>query len=563
MNNVNILACMNDPELFGKFFAAKSWGPWKAFCKALFGLPMAESDMAIYTKCTGRTDVSSGYREAYVIAGRRSGKSRVAALIAVFCACFVDYAEVLAAGERGIVMVLSTDRRQCQVILGYIVAFLESVPLLRQLIVNMLKESIELSNGITVEVHVSDYRSVRGFTTVCAILDELSFWPSSVDSASPDKSVIEALRPSLATVPTGLLLAISSPYSRRGALWNEYKGSFGQAGAPSLVWKSDSRTMTPTLSRIVVAKAYLLDRQSADAEYGGNFRTDVEALFSLETVEAGMVKGRRELPPVAGTSYAGFIDSSGGVSDSMVVGITHDEQGVAVLDLIREVVPPFSPENVAKEFSAVLKHYRIYEAVGDRYGAEWVREAFVKNGISYRASERNRSELYLELLPAIMSQQVRLLDHPKLVNQLCGLERRTGRGADVIDHVAGGHDDIANCAAGAISLVLAGNAGTLGVVEYFKGIDSGKYPFPEESPPVTPRDDNLHAREMLQMQMAAQGATSNRHRSIPGTVEACPQCHATSTVSRIGRNEYHCCNCSQQWGTPEVSPKYNRKDLGT
>jgi hypothetical protein len=53
---------------------------------------------------------------------------------------------------------------------------------------------------------------VRGFTTVCAVLDELAFWPSSDSGgASPDEQVIQALRPSLATVPTGLLLAISSP----------------------------------------------------------------------------------------------------------------------------------------------------------------------------------------------------------------------------------------------------------------------------------------------------------------------------------------------------------------
>ena len=42
----------------------------------------------------------------------------------------------------------------------------------------------------------------------------------------------------------------------------------------------------------------------------------------------------------------------------------------------------------------------------------------------------------------------------RLVNQLCGLERRTARsGKDSIDHGPGGHDDLANAVAGAADLV--------------------------------------------------------------------------------------------------------------
>jgi hypothetical protein len=49
-------------------------------------------------------------------------------------------------------------------------------------------------------------------------------------------------------------------------------------------------------------------------------------------------------------------------------------------------------------------------------------------------------------------------DHPKLINQIVSLERRTARsGRDSIDHpqVSGAHDDLANCCAGAASLLLA------------------------------------------------------------------------------------------------------------
>ena len=49
-----------------------------------------------------------------------------------------------------------------------------------------------------------------------------------------------------------------------------------------------------------------------------------------------------------------------------------------------------------------------------------------------------------------------MLDYPRLVTQLCGLERRTARGGrDSIDHAPGAHDDLANAVAGAAALALA------------------------------------------------------------------------------------------------------------
>jgi hypothetical protein len=88
---------------------------------------------------------------------------------------------------------------------------------------------------------------------------------------------------------------------------------------------------------------------------------------------------------------------------------------------------------------------------GDRYGAEWVREAFRKVGIEYRPSDLSKSELYRDLLPRLNSGEVDLLDHPRLITQLLGLERRTARGGrDSIDHAANARDDLINAAAGVL-----------------------------------------------------------------------------------------------------------------
>lgn len=98
------------------------------------------------------------------------------------------------------------------------------------------------------------------------------------------------LRPGMATVPGALLLCISSPYARRGALWHAYKDYYGRAG-DVLVWQADTRTMHPRIAERVIAQAYARDESTAKAEYGPEFRSDLEDFVSIEVVQASSPPG--------------------------------------------------------------------------------------------------------------------------------------------------------------------------------------------------------------------------------------------------------------------------------
>lgn len=77
-----------------------------------------------------------------------------------------------------------------------------------------------------------------------------------------------------------------------------------------------------------------------------------------------------------------------------------------------------------------------------------------KQGVTYKPSDKPKSDIYRELLPLVNSGRAELLDNKKLRAQLEGLERRTARGGkDSIDHGPGAHDDIANSVAGVLVLV--------------------------------------------------------------------------------------------------------------
>jgi hypothetical protein len=291
---------------------------------------------------------------------------------------------------------------------------------------------------------------VRGYTVVAAICDEIAFWHSE-ESANPDFEILNALRPAMATVPSAVLLCISSPYARRGSLWEAYRGHYGREGDPVLVWQSDTLSMNPSVNPKIISDAYDQDEAAADAEYGGNFRRDVEAFVSPEAVERVVVPGRTEISPTKGVQYVAFVDPSGGSQDSMTLAIAHQERGTHVLDLLLEEKPPLAPETVVERFSDVLRSYGITRVQGDRYAGEWPRDQFRKHGVAYEVSERPKSDLYQALLPLITSGKVELLDMRRLNRQLLGLERTTSRaGRDSISHLPGGHDDVVNAAAGAL-----------------------------------------------------------------------------------------------------------------
>ena len=315
---LSILDACDDPELLGRWFRDRStWAAWFAFLAALFGLPMTPEQQEVYRRHTGREGLPGGpFGECWLACGRRSGKSFTLALIAVFLACFRSYSEFLGPGERGTVMVIAADRRQARVIMRYIRGIIVGTPLLSGMIEGQLRaDGLDLNNHVTIEVGTASFRTSRGYAFVAVLADEVAFWPSDT-SAEPDYEILDAIRPGMASIPGSVLLCASSPYAKRGALWDAFRTYYGNDDSGVLVWRAETRSMNPTIP----------------------------------------------------------------------------------------------------------------------------------------ASDRTKSQLYVDFLPVLNSRSVELLDLPRLTAQLCSLERRTARGGrDSIDHPPHSHDDVANCVAGVVA----------------------------------------------------------------------------------------------------------------
>ncbi len=467
---MNIIKAIHDPHLFKPLFRdVATWASWVVFMKALFALAMTGDELALYQQCTGRqTPPSAPFREGWVPTGRRSGKSFIAALIAVFLACFRDYRPHLAPGERAMILIIAADRYQAQNIFRYVKGFLASNPMLSKMVESEKTESIDLVNRVTIQVATCSYRSIRGFTAASVICDEVAFWRAD-DGANPATEVLRAVRPALATIPDSLLLAISSPYARSGPLYQAFADHHGQDGSDVLCWQAPTTLMNPTISQKLIDRDMALDPEAARSEWLAEFRSDLEAFLTIEAIQAVTVQGRFELPPMPNVTYAAFVDPSGGRRDAAGLAIGHKEKDLVVVDVARRWKAPHDPAVVAGEMAGILKTYRVKKVTGDRYAGAWPEQEFFKHQVGYEASDKDKSGLYLTFLPMVLSGQVELLDNQTLFNELRALERRTRKGGrDQVDHPPKGHDDLANAVAGLTSLVAVKRMGSGGVFEFYR-----------------------------------------------------------------------------------------------
>jgi len=428
----------------------RSWTTWLAVLRAAFGLVLTAEELEAFTAVAGgRNPPTERVREFWAIVGRRGGKSKVAAAIAVFLAVFVRHR--LSPGEQGLVLVLAASQEQARVVFGYAKAFLTASPILRQEIDTITRSEIRLTNGITIAIHANSFRTVRGRTLCACVFDEVAIWRDD-QSATPDTETYSAVLPSLLTT-RGMLIGISTGYRRQGLLYQKYRDHFGVASSDVLVVQGSTPQFNQTLSPDDIASQRAADPSAATSEWDGGFRDDIASFLDDELIEGAVEHGRPlELPPQRGTFYRAFVDASGGVgADAYTLAIGHKASQNFVIDLVRGTSGRFDPQEITKQYAAVLKEYRIGSISGDHYAAEWVAGAWRSCNVAYTRSDLAKSAIYLESIALFARGLVRLPDHPQLLRELRLLERHTHRsGKDSIDHGRGGHDDFANAVCGVL-----------------------------------------------------------------------------------------------------------------
>ena len=213
-------AALSSPAMFGPWFSGPSWRRWKATIRAAYALRMTRTEAALFREVADRDPPGQRARELWALPGRWSGKDSIASAIVGYEAASFDPAR-LRPGERVLCACLACDRQQATIVLNYIRAFFTEIPALAALVEDERQDGFRLRNSVDVAVSTNSYRSIRGRSILCAVLDECAFY-NTESTPNPDEELYRALKPGLLRVPGSILIGISTPYAKRGLLYRKF-----------------------------------------------------------------------------------------------------------------------------------------------------------------------------------------------------------------------------------------------------------------------------------------------------------------------------------------------------
>lgn len=189
---------LTDRNLLGAALGSPlSWTRWLSVLRAAYALPMTPADLANFSEVAGgRKPPTKRVNQLWCCVARRSGKSRIAAALAVYTATFLKHK--LAYGEVGTALVLASSLEQSKVVFNYCLGYLHASPILTNEIASTTKTEIRLKNGNVIAVHPNSYKTVRGKTLLCCVFDEVAQWMPE-EAALSDIEAHRAVLPSLVT----------------------------------------------------------------------------------------------------------------------------------------------------------------------------------------------------------------------------------------------------------------------------------------------------------------------------------------------------------------------------
>ena len=162
---------------------------------------------------------------------------------------------------------------------------------------------------------------------------------------------------------------------------------------------------------------------------------------------------------------------------------------ILILHCVIEIPAPCDPVQATAQIASVLKSYGIKEVFGDRYAVGFVSSELARYGLTLQHTGKSRSDLYRELLPALRSRRVRLLDNERAILQFASLERRAlPAGNERIDHPAygGAKDDVSNAIAGALVMLQEPASSAENWIEFYRRLNERPDRFNSDMDDVRP-----------------------------------------------------------------------------
>lgn len=239
------------------------------------------------------------YRIGIWSLGRRSGKTLLSAISAVYAGCVMadEYKKLLRKGESFYIVSVANALDQARLALNNIKNLIEPSPILSSLVIRSTSDTLELSNGCIFRALPSSSRTGRGMACPMMIMDEAAHFLDTDGNAAGDQ-LYQALSPSIAQFGNlGKILLLSSPWTQQGIFWDLYKqadsGQFSYMKHINLpTWE-----VNPTISKDFLEQERSRDPALFEVEYGANFSQSLASFIDATVIEKSVTREYEAVSP--------------------------------------------------------------------------------------------------------------------------------------------------------------------------------------------------------------------------------------------------------------------------
>ena len=429
-----------------------------------------------------------------LICGRRSGKTLISAVVAIYCAISNNWKPFLKKTPFATVLIMSHSREFSDEVLEVIRTLIEASHILSALVNKDKKNTSSTMNlkvpwiingsqiqysRVQIKVAAASSKTTRGVAACAILCDEIAFWNLDESMKETDAKIMKAVRPAMKQFREfGMLIKLSSPGIKQGVLYAEYKKDRAGELPPSYaVFKAPSWMMSPddVMPGSEFKEEFDLDPDSFDQEYRGNFADSLSFFITPEYIDMAVVKKVSFMAPEGDqTKYTAAIDAAF-KGDRFTLSVSAYVNG-----RLKQYVSkgwegtkqkPVSAYEVAEFVRNICKQYNIDEVAADQYSFQPLKEIFNTYGVNlkeYTFTPAFKKKIYWNLKKLVHSQQADLLDNEIQTRELKELIVEQGQSGNIkIGHPAGGTDDFADSLA--ISAFLATEELGTGIFEVVSG----------------------------------------------------------------------------------------------
>jgi hypothetical protein len=138
-----------------------------------------------------------------------------------------------------------------------------------------------------------------------------------------------------------------------------------------------------------------------------------------------VIRGRRELPPLADVTYAAALDPATRHNDFALAILHLSPDGTIILDLLARwtgtKTTPLAFESVLGDIQGILDRYGINVVTGDQFYCDVISQYLLKLGVFYEISffgAQTRAKIFASLKHLLVQRKIELLDDCELLRQL-------------------------------------------------------------------------------------------------------------------------------------------------